>query len=280
MARHAIHRRLLLLVAADTKSHRVIHGAFGHGRLGHVTVARRAIHASANVRCMIKLHMRRWFKAVDTLPRNVFSARLVGSQFLDFRFIGGDHLMTRHAEIDAGYPRIRSLIHSHMAINALQSIREMHFMRICDGLNRFCAHAEEFTHRVHCRRVRGSKYGGIRRRRRRWNRSILSGQRVLDNQRREGDCADNGRNSDPTIQSTCAQCLPTLDETKCYREPDILYIPHSSVNPTFPFCFGEEVSPRNPHKHKERKPILSEATDFGPHDHLRGWDKVRFGRNV
>jgi hypothetical protein len=56
---------------------------------------------------------------------------------------------------------------------------------------------------------------------------------MIYNQQCESDCADNGRNSDPTIKQTDSQRQPTLYGTKCYRESDILYIPHSFVNPTF-----------------------------------------------
>src|ERR1700722_4697814 len=128
MARHAIHWRLLLLMATDAESHCVIHCALGHGRLGHITVAGGAVYPSANVGRMIEFHMRGGFKAIDALPRNVFSTRLIRCQFFDFRLVRGDYLVARHAEIDAGYPRIRSLIHSYMAIDALQTIRKMHLV--------------------------------------------------------------------------------------------------------------------------------------------------------
>src|SRR5665213_1476971 len=118
MARHAIHRRLLLLVATDTKTHRVIHGALGYGRLGHVTVAGGAVNPCADVRGMIEPHVRRMLKTIDSLPRDVFASRLIRGQLFDFRLVGGDHLMARHAEIYAWNLSIRPLIHSYVAIDA------------------------------------------------------------------------------------------------------------------------------------------------------------------
>ena len=75
MARHAIHRRIVLLVALNAKTHRVIHFALGHRLRVHVAVACGAIHARANVRRVIELHMRGRLESVNALPRNVLAAR-------------------------------------------------------------------------------------------------------------------------------------------------------------------------------------------------------------
>jgi hypothetical protein len=241
MARHAIHWRLLLLVATNAESHRVIHGTLGHGHLGHIAVAGGAVYPSANMRGMIEFHMRGGFEAVHTLPGDVFSARLVRRQLFDFRFVRGYYLMASHTEIDARYPRIRSLIHSNVAVDALQTVREVHFVGIGDGLNGFRTNAEEFADGIHRRCMRWRENGGTRHRRGRRSNSVLSSQGVIYDQRREGDCADNGRNTNPSIKHTRSQCQDTLCNTKCYRELDILYIPHSSVNPTFPFCDSGKI---------------------------------------
>lgn len=122
-------------MAIDTETHRVIDFALRDGLCAHIAVTHGAIDARANVRRVIELHVRLRLEAVHALPGNVFAARFISSKLLDFRLIGGDHLMARHAEIDARDARIRTLIDSHMAIRALHSIAEVNFVGIGDGLD-------------------------------------------------------------------------------------------------------------------------------------------------
>ena len=156
MTRHAIRRRALLYVARYAKAHRVVYRTLGDGRFGHVAVAGGAIHTRANVRRVIEFHVRRRLKAINALPGDVFAARHVSGELLDFGLVGRDHLMAGHAEIHAGNARIRPLIHADMAIHALQAVRKMHFVRVSDGLHRLRADAEKFTDGVPDRSVRGS----------------------------------------------------------------------------------------------------------------------------
>lgn len=164
MARHAIHRRLLLLVALDAISHRQIHFSLGHRLCGHIAVARRALNARANVRRVVELHMRRWLEVIDALPGNVLAPRSVGGYFFDLRLIFGNHLVAGHAEVHARDPRIRPLIDAHMAIRALQAIGQVNLMRKGDRLDRSGPRVEKFLHRVENRRVRRSVHSRVLRR--------------------------------------------------------------------------------------------------------------------
>ena len=135
-------------MALNAKTHRMVHFSLGHRLRVHIAVARDAVHSRANVRRVIELHVRGRLESVNALPGNVFAARAVRCQFLDFRLVGGDHLVASHAEIDARDPGIRPLIHSHMAIGALHPVREMHFVRVGNGLDGFRTRTEEFPDRV------------------------------------------------------------------------------------------------------------------------------------
>ena len=145
MARHAIHRNILLLVAAHAKPHRVIHFSLCDGLLSHIAVAYGAIDSHADVRGVIELHMRRRLKAVHALPGNIFPARTVCGEFLNLRLVRGDHLMAGHAEIDAGDSRIGALVYANVAIGTLHAVAEMHFVRIGDRLHGCRAKTEKLA---------------------------------------------------------------------------------------------------------------------------------------
>ena len=77
MARHTIDGRVVLLVALNAETHGVVDFSLGYGLRVHVAVAGGAINAGADVRCVIELHMRRRFKSIHSLPRNVLATSLV-----------------------------------------------------------------------------------------------------------------------------------------------------------------------------------------------------------
>ena len=143
VARGAIDRDVPLRVTFQAKAHIQIHGAHRRSLLQQVTVAVRTGDAGANVRGVIELNVSRRAVVVNTHPGDIFTARLVGGHFLDFRAVFSDHQVTTHAEFHAGNGRIRALIHASVAKLALQSAGEMHFVRESDwlsGLGRMPAH--------------------------------------------------------------------------------------------------------------------------------------------
>jgi hypothetical protein len=128
VARGAIHGRLFQLVAIQAKTHVHIHGADGHCPLRHVAVASLAFDPGANVGSVIELHMSRGTVIVNSLPGNIFATRQVGGHLLNLRFVGGDHLVARHAELDAGDAGDRAFGDVRVAIGAIHPIRQMNFM--------------------------------------------------------------------------------------------------------------------------------------------------------
>lgn len=147
-------------MAIGAKAHRVIHFALGDGLLPHIAVADRTIYARANVRRMIELDVRRWFEAVDSLPRNVLAACAIRRELLDLRLVRGNYLMASHTEIDARDPCVRTLIYADVAIGALHSIAEMHSVRVGDRLDRLGAKTKKFTDRIRDCGVRRRKNVG------------------------------------------------------------------------------------------------------------------------
>jgi len=140
-------------MAISTKPHRVIDLAFRDCLLPHVAMAHRTIDPRPNVGRMIEPDMRGGLEPVDALPWDIFAPRFVSRELLDLWLVRGDHLMTRHAKIDAGNSRIGTLIDPHVAIRALHAVAEMHFMREGDRLDRFRARAEEFANGIGNRAV-------------------------------------------------------------------------------------------------------------------------------
>lgn len=157
MTRHAINRSVLLLMAIDTKPHRMVHFALRHRLLLHVAMANGAIHSRPDMRRMVELHVRGGLEAVHALPRDVLASRSVRREFLDLRFIGGDHLMAGHTEVDAWNSRIRALIDPNVALRTLHAVRQMNFMRISDRLDGFRANAKKFANSIVNRGMRRSE---------------------------------------------------------------------------------------------------------------------------
>ena len=137
MARHAIHGRMVLAMTFDAKPHGVVHFSLGNRQRAHVAVAFGAVDSRPDMGRMVELDVRGRFETVDPLPGDVLPARAIGRELLDFRLVGSDYLMARHAEIDAWNSRVRALIHAYVAIRALQAIGEVNFVRIGDRLDGF-----------------------------------------------------------------------------------------------------------------------------------------------
>lgn len=138
----------MLLVTLKAKAHRVIDFALGDGLRRHVAVAHLAIDSRANVRRVIEFHVRRRLEAVDALPGNVLAAIEIRGDLLDLGLVRGDHPMAGHAEIDARDAGVGPLVDAHVAVDALQPIGEMHFVRESDRLNGRRSNAKVLANRV------------------------------------------------------------------------------------------------------------------------------------
>lgn len=123
MARHAINRNFMLLMARNAETHRVIHGTHRNRLFRHISMARRAIHSRANMWRMIELHVRRGLKPVNTLPRDVLSLRLIRRDLLDFSIVGINRRMARRAYGDAWNRGVWPLVHADVAERTLQPAR-------------------------------------------------------------------------------------------------------------------------------------------------------------
>src|SRR5579859_692718 len=119
----------------------------------------------------------------------------------------------------------------------------MNFVGARNGLNGCRTVAEEFAHRIHRSRMRGS----INRRARHWRREgscrTLRPKGVLHDQKRHHGSGDQGRNSKPAMKRTRTQRQTTLCERKFYREREMVHIPTSSVNHAFEICLGSIILP-------------------------------------
>ena len=233
MARNAIHRRVVLPMAFNAKTHRVIHLALGDRLRVHIAMAFGAVHSRSNVRRVIELHVRGGLKSVNSLPWNVLASRAIGRELFDLRLVGGDHLMARHAEVDARDSGVRALIHADMAVRALHPIGKVHFMGVGDGLHRLGARAEEFPNRVaHGPMRRGEDRRGLRRRLGR-GAGIVGGHGASQDRPRQDDHPENHCNAKPTVHTECGQRQITLLESISDRELAILHVPSAAVNPEF-----------------------------------------------
>lgn len=146
-------------MAIKAKTHRHVHGSHRHGSLPHIAVAGFAAYSGADMRSVVEFYMRRRAVIVNSLPGNVFSPLLVSGKFLDFRLVGGDDLMTRHAKVDSGDASLGAQIHSHVANLALQAVRQMDFMCEGNGLDGLRMPVEKIHHRVTKCPVCWSEYG-------------------------------------------------------------------------------------------------------------------------
>lgn len=149
-------------MTANTKAHRVVDLALGDRLLGHIAVAYLAINARANVRRVIEFQVCGRLEPIHALPGNVFAACQIGSNFLDLRVVRGDHPVAGHTKIDARNSGIGALIHTDVAIGALQAIRQVHLVCERDRLDGLGARSKKFQNGVRHRAVRRSKNVGTR----------------------------------------------------------------------------------------------------------------------
>ena len=214
MTRHAINRHILFTMTLHAESHGVVHHAHGHGLLGHIAVAFSAVHFCANVRRVIELHMRGRKKSVHSLPRDVFAARAIGRELLDLRLVGGDHLMASHTKIDARDSGVRASIDAHVAVCALHTIGQMHFVSVRDRLDGFLARTKELVNGVHDSAMLGREDRGTLRHRLGWRGRILGGRCSLDQRQRQDNHAEKYCNAKTTFQAEIRPRQITLFRTQ------------------------------------------------------------------
>lgn len=216
-------------MASDAKPHRVVHFSFGYSLLPHIAMANRAIDPRPNMWGMIELYMSGGLEAVDALPGHVLTSRSVRREFLDFRFICGDHLMAGHAEIDARNPRIGPLIDADVTLRALHAVRQMHFVRVGDWLHGLGANSKKFADRV--------EDSGMRRREKFRIRFLGSGRllsRRCSFEYRQSQSGRSDCNYDEKIMAQAKrrprQSILFMIENNADREADIVPLRFGGVN--------------------------------------------------
>src|SRR5579863_360951 len=160
MANSAIYRRSLCFVAADAKVHGQVLRFYSDRLLRHIAVALLATDTRLDVRRMPELDVRCGIKPVDALPRRLLSFDSVGREFLDLRFVRGDHLMARHAKSDAWNSGVRPLRYACVATGALHAMLEMKFVIEGNRLGGDGLQKEKFSDCTKHSSVSGSKNGG------------------------------------------------------------------------------------------------------------------------
>ena len=160
MAREAIHRCVLLLVAVEAITHVQVNDADRDGLFGHVSVAAFAVDPGSGMRRVVKLNVRVRSVVVHALPGNVFAPLQVRSELFDFRTVGSNDLMAGHAKPHARQLRVGAAIGARMAVEALEPRCKVDLVRVGDWLYRRRPAAEEVSHRVKRGAMRGRKRGG------------------------------------------------------------------------------------------------------------------------
>jgi hypothetical protein len=89
-------------VAIQTEVHRQIFRPNGNSLLRQVAMAFFAANFGTNVRRVHESDVLNRIEPVNALPGNVLPFIRVCRKLLDFRFLRGNYLMTRHAEGDTG----------------------------------------------------------------------------------------------------------------------------------------------------------------------------------
>ena len=130
----AILRRVVLAVTAQTRSHVVLYEPLRGGRLRHVAVTSGALHAGANMRRMLELHQGPAIESINPIPWNLTPRGRVIRNFLDFRIAGRDLGVTQHALGYRGNGRACTGVGAAVTIQALQSMLDVNFMRVSNGL--------------------------------------------------------------------------------------------------------------------------------------------------
>jgi hypothetical protein len=125
---------VVLAVTTQTRSHVVLYERLCGSGLCHVTMTPGALHASANMRGMLKLHQSGGFKTIHALPGNFAPRGGKLGDLLDLRIAGSDFSVTQHT---LGYRRdcrARTGVGATVTIQALQSMLDVYFVRVGDGL--------------------------------------------------------------------------------------------------------------------------------------------------
>ena len=147
MTCHAVVGRLLLFMALNAETHRMVNNPLGCRHTGNVAVTRRTRHVVPDMRCMIEADMRDRGEAVHSLPRNVLALSMIISDFLQFRPVM-EVFMAFPTFVDIGNHCVRPLFHAFMTIHAVH----LHFInvnrvRVLDRLDRCRSDVEELPHR-------------------------------------------------------------------------------------------------------------------------------------
>ncbi|HEY5029404.1 MAG TPA: hypothetical protein VIK39_13420 [Candidatus Angelobacter sp.] len=112
-------------MATNAEIHVQIFCPHSHGLLRHIPVAFLAIDARADVWRMPESNVFRRIEPVHRLPGDVLFFGRITCQFLDLRIVGGNLLMTGHAEGDTGNSSVRTLCHPDVTTLALHAVLKM-----------------------------------------------------------------------------------------------------------------------------------------------------------
>jgi hypothetical protein len=137
---------VVLAMTTQTRSHAVFYERLRSGCLRHVTVTPHALDPGANMRRMLELDQGAWIESVDPFPWNLAPRSRVIGNFLDFWIAGSDFRVTQHALGYRWNGRARAGVCAAVTIQALQSMLDVYFMRVCDrlfGAQRGRCHCDE-----------------------------------------------------------------------------------------------------------------------------------------
>src|SRR5215510_12128967 len=147
VTRQAVVRRLPLPMAVHAEAHDVVDRTLGHGTAPHVTMARRAFDAGADVRRVVEPDVRLFLEPVDALPGEVDALLLELRELLNQRALGGDRVVADHAGLHARKPGDRALRHGVMTVlGALQPLADVDVVRKGKWLLDARPDAEEMSH--------------------------------------------------------------------------------------------------------------------------------------
>jgi hypothetical protein len=90
MTRRTVLRRVILAMATQARSHRVLHEWLRASRLRHVSVTSGACDLSLEMRGVSKLHQSGRGETVDPLPGDLASGGDIRGDLFDFRLVRGN----------------------------------------------------------------------------------------------------------------------------------------------------------------------------------------------
>lgn len=128
MTSRTVGRRVMQPMAAHAEVHVQTCLAHSDRLCPHVSMTGCTLNLGADVRPVPKLHMRRLVKPVDAMPENLVTFFLVGGNFLDFRFIGCNHLVAGHTERHVGDGHIRSLCRSLVTVGTPHAMLQVYLV--------------------------------------------------------------------------------------------------------------------------------------------------------